>query len=183
VQEIVDEEITELEEAGNWGDNAKRTEPNERFNDLIKNRNKVGLNSWTEKKQWWAEHKDDLDPSKMNKKEKMVANRFKKKEAAQKKKEERQKRIQNRKNNKGKDKGRGRNKGKGAATSDETDLDTLLDKIGKHYNFTQAHPGRPGRNKHSVSGPHKGGRGKNPQRTNNRAKANKDNASNTGGNE
>ena len=51
VQEIIDEEILELEEAGKWGDNAKNIEPDTRMSDLVKDHNKVGLNNWTEEKQ------------------------------------------------------------------------------------------------------------------------------------
>jgi hypothetical protein len=45
--------------------------------DLTKNRDSIGEKSWVEKKQWWAEHKDDLDESKMTKKEKHIADRMK----------------------------------------------------------------------------------------------------------
>jgi len=166
VQEIIDEEIVALEEAGHWGDNAKKIEPNQRWADLITHHDKIGMNNWTENKQWWRENHDHLDESKMSKKEKKIANRFKKKEMKQKEKEERKKRIQERQKNKdkamgnrGKSKSNGYNKGI-EAKADATDLDILSDKIGKHFNLTDAHAGRPGNGiRHK-----KGERGKNNKR-------------------
>lgn len=148
VQEIVDEEITELEEAGGWGENAKKVEQSSPLHELISNRNKIGENSWTEAKQWWVENENHLDLSTMTKKEKRIANRFRQKEKAQKRKEEREKRIEDRKKNKNNNKGKGRIKGQGAAAN-ATDLDMLTDKIARHYNFTRVN------NKHG----HKKGRG------------------------
>jgi hypothetical protein len=147
VQEIIDEEIVELEEAGNWGDNAKTIDSNERFKELIKIRDKVGVNNWTEQKQWWLDNKDHLDESHMTAREKRIANRFKQQEQRQKKiqerkKKEREKAREKRNNNKGN--GKGQNNKEGEAAADATDLDLITEKISKHYNFTHAQAGRPG---------------------------------------
>jgi hypothetical protein len=163
VQEIIDEEIVELEEAGNWGDNAKTIGSNERFKDLIKNRDKVGVNNWTEQKQWWLDNKDHLDESNMTAREKRIANRFKQQEQRQKRKQERKKKKrekarEKRKNNKGN--GKRQNNAQAAAAADATDLDLITEKISKHYNFTDAQSGRPvnkikghdGRNKENRPG-------------------------------
>lgn len=163
VQEIIDEEIVELEEAGNWGDNAKTIDSNQHFKDMIKNRDKVGMNNWTEQKQWWLKNKDHLDESHMTAREKRIANRFKQQEHRQKmiqerKKKEREKAREKRKNNKAN--GKGQNEAQAAAAADATDLDLITEKISKHYNFTDAQSGRPwnkikghdGRNKENRPG-------------------------------
>ena len=162
VQEIVDEEIIELEEAGNWGENAKRVNSNQHFNDLIQSRNKVGMHGWAEKKQWWNEHKDDLDESKMSAKEKKIADKFKKKEEKQKKREERKKKKESKK-----DKDRSKNKRHNndknnkdkethveeteeveeiEAHADATDL-SLIDKIAQQYK-PDPKSSRPNHKKH-----------------------------------
>ena len=165
VQEIVDEEIIELEEAGNWGENAKRVGSNQHLDDLIKSRNKVGMHSWAEKKQWWNEHKDDLDESKMTSEEKKVVKRFKKKEEKQKRHEERKKRAEERHKNKlkGRGKGNGHNKDKDSnnkesqveepeeiedmeAHADATDL-SLIDKVVTKYK-PDPRSSRPNHKKH-----------------------------------
>ncbi|KAL3804369.1 hypothetical protein HJC23_011297 [Cyclotella cryptica] len=181
VQEIIDEEIVELEEAGNWGDNAITIDSNQRFNDLIKNRDKVGLNDWTEKKQWWLDNKDHLDESNMSAREKRIANRFKRQEEQQRMKEERKKKArerarEKRKNNKGR--GKGQNNDEDAATADATDLGLVTEKISKHYNFTDAQSGRPWNKANGHDGRIKGNRpgsgrnkGKHPGNPNNQNRA------------
>ncbi|KAL7479638.1 hypothetical protein ACHAW6_005361 [Cyclotella cf. meneghiniana] len=170
VQAIIDEEIVELEEAGNWGDNAKTIDATQRFKDLIKNRDKVGMNNWTEQKQWWLENKDHLDESQMTEREKKIANRLKQKEYRQKmiqerKKKEREKARDKRKNNKAN--GKGQNEAQAAAAADATDLDLITEKLSKHYNFTDAQSGRPW---NKIKG--HGGRNKEHRPGNSRQKGN-----------
>jgi hypothetical protein len=179
----------ELEEAGNWGDNAKRVDSNQRFKDLIKIRDNdggVGKNKWTEQKQWWEENKDHLDESKMSKKEIRIADRFKKKEVRQKQHEERKKRHKEERKRKKKKNAKAQKDGDGnnsatddttdsdSATADATDLDLITDHISEHYNFTEAHPG----GKRDKNRPRNGPGGNKT----NRAKANKEQA-NSGSNE
>eukprot|EP00970_Alexandrium_tamarense_P001449 scaffold145_cov195-Alexandrium_tamarense.AAC.93 len=164
-QEIIDTEITELEKAGKWGEHAKdkHSKINKNMKDLTKNRDSIGEKSWVEKKQWWAEHKDDLDESKMTKKEKHIADRMKvsdgvaliivscvlmqnqeqKQEDRLKKQEERQKKKNDRGQQHGKDKEHKHGWGKQNTKADgTTEIDSIVDKLANHYNFTGTGSGK-----------------------------------------
>ena len=84
MQEIVDEEIMEAEQAGiidedgekggiadivkRAKDKVKKTnKAAERFKNLIDNKNEVGENDWVEKKDWWKIHDSDFDTDQMSK--------------------------------------------------------------------------------------------------------------------
>ncbi|KAL7541193.1 hypothetical protein ACHAXR_010715 [Thalassiosira sp. AJA248-18] len=97
-QQIVDEEVTELEEAGHWGElgkptdskASKREKMNEKMKDILTGRNKVGKNNWTESKDWWKENADNLDVEHMSNKERKKYEFMKKLEERKKKKKKRQ---------------------------------------------------------------------------------------------
>lgn len=98
-QEIVDEEIIELEEAGKFGDfgvmdskTAKRAKGRDRVKDFLKDHaghDNVGKNKWVEQKDWWKEHAPDMDVSTMSTKEAKQYMRMKEKEERKKKRHDR----------------------------------------------------------------------------------------------
>eukprot|EP01082_Thalassiosira_pseudonana_P003016 g3450.t1 g3450 contig12:2098874-2101171(-) len=133
-QEIIDTEITELEKAGKWGEHAKdkHSKINKNMKDLTKNRDSIGEKSWVEKKQWWAEHKDDLDEK----------TRTETRGSTQ-KQEERQKKKNDRGQQHGKDKEHKHGWGKQNTKADgTTEIDSIVDKLANHYNFTGTGSGK-----------------------------------------
>ena len=63
-QSIVDSEVIEMEESGNWGEmgNSKAAKK-AKVMDLIKNHKMVGKHNWVEDKDWWRKHALDMDVS------------------------------------------------------------------------------------------------------------------------
>ena len=63
-QEIIDEEIIELEETGNWGDNAKEKKSN--LDGIIFDKSKIGEHNWVEQSDWWKKNMGNMDVSVQN---------------------------------------------------------------------------------------------------------------------
>ncbi len=80
-QSIVDSEVIEMEESGNWGEmgNSKAAKKAKGM-DLIKNHEMVGKHNWFEDKDWWKKHALDMDVSNMSEKQAGEYYKLKKKE-------------------------------------------------------------------------------------------------------
>ncbi len=68
LQAVIDEEITELEQEGNFGEAAKSkkegpltSEANQKYKDMINNKDEVGKNEWVEDKNWWKENEQNIE--------------------------------------------------------------------------------------------------------------------------
>lgn len=137
-QAVIDEEITELEEEGNFGDEAadsngkraKAAKIHQQFKDMINHKEKVGENKWVENKNWWKENMKNIDMAeeKKNKKNKDKKNEKNEDDIDPKKKDKLRMRCERQKRN-----GRISDKCK---ELEMTDLDSIEDKLANHYNFT-----------------------------------------------
>mmetsp|Transcript_27466 Transcript_27466/g.55491 ORF Transcript_27466/g.55491 Transcript_27466/m.55491 type:complete len:631 (+) Transcript_27466:101-1993(+) len=135
VQAVIDEEITELEEEGNFGDEAvdsngkraKAAKIHQQFKDMINHKEKVGENKWVENKNWWKENMKNIDMAeeKKNKDKKKKKNDD---DSDPKKKDKLRMRCERQKRN-----GRISDKCK---ELEMTDVDSIEDKLANHYNFT-----------------------------------------------
>jgi len=125
-QEIVDEEVIELEEAGNWGNHGRTkagkrdSKTKDRIKELI-GHNKVGKNNWVENKDWWQKHAPDMDTSNMTKKEMRTYAQEKKKEKRKKKRHKKECKLNP--------------ESMGCKGNSDTDLDSIREKLAEHYNY------------------------------------------------
>eukprot|EP00986_Skeletonema_menzelii_P003211 scaffold967_cov148-Skeletonema_menzelii.AAC.5 len=60
-QQIIDEEIIELEETGQWGENAK--EVRSKIDDIIFDKDRIGEHEWVEDSNWWKDNIGNMDVS------------------------------------------------------------------------------------------------------------------------
>mmetsp|Transcript_2716 Transcript_2716/g.5850 ORF Transcript_2716/g.5850 Transcript_2716/m.5850 type:complete len:253 (-) Transcript_2716:438-1196(-) len=68
IQAVIDEEITKLEQEGNFGEAANTkiqgaltSEAHQKFKDMIIDKDKVGENEWVEDKNWWKENEKNIE--------------------------------------------------------------------------------------------------------------------------
>ncbi|KAL7461901.1 hypothetical protein ACHAXS_002306 [Conticribra weissflogii] len=137
IQAVIDEEITELEEEGSFGDEAvdpkekraKAAKIHQQFKDMINNKEKVGENKWVENKNWWKENVKNIDMAEEMKNKKNKTKKTKNEDNSNPMKEDKLKmRCERQKRN-----GKISDKCK---ELEMTDVDSIEDKLVNQYNFT-----------------------------------------------
>lgn len=63
-QQIIDQEITELQETGHWGENAKKKR--NKIDDIIFDKDRIGEHEWVQDSNWWKNNMGNMDVSVFN---------------------------------------------------------------------------------------------------------------------